>query len=54
MVGAPTAVTCLAWVQNILDLASVSNDWTEAIDGAVILFALILAGLVAQEAVASS
>jgi simple sugar transport system permease protein len=41
-------------VQNILDLANVSNYWIEAMDGAVILFALILARLVGGEATAES
>jgi simple sugar transport system permease protein len=39
-------------VQNILDLANVSNYWVEALNGAVILFALILARFVGGEAAA--
>ena len=54
MVGAATALTCLAWLQNILDLASVSNYWIEPMDGGETLFALILAGLAGREAVVSS
>jgi simple sugar transport system permease protein len=54
MVGAATGVVLLGLVQNILDLANVSNYWIEALDGAVILFALILARLVGGEATAES
>ena len=54
MVGAATGVVLLGLVQNILDLANVSNYWIEAMDGAVILFALILARLVGGEATAES
>ncbi len=54
MVGAATGVVLLGLVQNILDLANVSNYWIEALDGAVILFALILARLVGGEAAAES
>ncbi|HXW45141.1 MAG TPA: ABC transporter permease [Streptosporangiaceae bacterium] len=49
MIGAATGVILLGFVQNILDLANVSNYWIEAIDGAVILFALVLARLVGGE-----
>ncbi|HTT90580.1 MAG TPA: ABC transporter permease [Acidimicrobiales bacterium] len=52
MVGAATGVVLLGLVQNILDLANVSNYWVEAMDGAVILFALILARMVGGEAAA--
>ncbi len=54
MVGAATGVVLLGLVQNILDLANVSNYWIEAMDGAVILFALILARVVGGEASAES
>jgi simple sugar transport system permease protein len=54
MVGAATGVILLGLVQNILDLANVSNYWVEAMNGAVILFALILARLVGGEAAAES
>jgi simple sugar transport system permease protein len=50
MVGAATGVFLLGLVHNILDLANVSNYWILAINGAVILFALILARLVGREA----
>lgn len=52
MVGAATGVVLLGLVQNILDLANVSNYWVEAMDGGVILFALILARVVGGEATA--
>ena len=40
MIGAASGVILLGLVQDILDLAQVSNYWIEAIDGAVIMFAL--------------
>ena len=46
MVGAATGVVLLSLVQNILDLANVSNYWIEAIDGGVILIALAVARLI--------
>ena len=46
MVGAASGVILLGLVQNILDLANVSNYWIEAIDGVVILFALVLARVI--------
>jgi simple sugar transport system permease protein len=46
MVGAASGVILLGLVQNILDLANVSNYWIESIDGVVILFALVLARLI--------
>jgi simple sugar transport system permease protein len=52
MVGAATGVILLGIVQDILDLANVSNYWIEAIDGAVILFALFLARIVGGESTA--
>jgi simple sugar transport system permease protein len=52
MVGAASGVILLGIVQDILDLASVSNYWIEAIDGAVILFALFLARIVGGESTA--
>jgi simple sugar transport system permease protein len=52
MVGAASGVILLGIVQDILDLANVSNYWIEAIDGAVILFALFLARIVGGEATA--
>jgi len=45
-VGAASGVVLLGLVQNILDLANVSNYWIEAIDGVVILFALVLARVI--------
>jgi simple sugar transport system permease protein len=52
MIGAASGVILLGLVQDILDLANVSNYWIEAIDGAVILFALILARIVGGESTA--
>lgn len=46
MVGAATGVVLLSVVQNILDLANVSNYWIEAIDGGVILIALAVARVI--------
>jgi simple sugar transport system permease protein len=46
MVGAASGVILLGLVQNILDLANVSSYWIEAIDGVVILFALILSRII--------
>ena len=50
MVGAASGVILLGLVQNILDLANAPNYWIEAIDGAVILVALLLARLIGGEA----
>jgi simple sugar transport system permease protein len=50
MVGAASGVVLLGVVQNILDLENVSNYWIDAIDGGVILFALILARVIGGEA----
>src|SRR5579862_8110390 len=52
MLGAASGVILLGIVQDILDLANVSNYWIEAIDGAVILFALFLARIVGGESTA--
>jgi simple sugar transport system permease protein len=52
MVGAASGVILLGIVQDILDLANVSNYWIEAIDGTVILFALFLARIVGGESTA--
>jgi simple sugar transport system permease protein len=52
MIGAASGVILLGFVQDILDLANVSNYWIEAIDGAVILFALFLARIVGGESTA--
>ena len=49
MLGVATGVILLGLVQNILDLANVSNYWIEAITGGVILFALILSRIVGGE-----
>ena len=49
MVGAASGVILLGLVQNILELANVSNYWVDAIDGGVILFALILARIIGGE-----
>jgi simple sugar transport system permease protein len=50
MVGAASGVILLGLVQNLLDLENAPNYWIEAIDGAVILFALILARVIGGEA----
>jgi simple sugar transport system permease protein len=52
MIGAASGVILLGIVGDILDLANVSNYWIEAIDGAVILFALFLARVVGGESTA--
>ncbi len=52
MIGAASGVILLGFVQDILDLANVSNYWIEAIDGTVILFALFLARIVGGESTA--
>jgi simple sugar transport system permease protein len=52
MLGAASGVVLLGLVQNILDLSQVSNYWIEAVDGAVILFALLLARIIGGEATA--
>ena len=54
MVGAASGVILLGLVQNILDLANASSYWIDAIDGAVILFALLLARVIGGEATAES
>ena len=50
MVGAATGVALLSVVQNILDLANVSNYWILAIDGAVILVGLVTARIIGGKA----
>jgi simple sugar transport system permease protein len=52
MVGAASGVILLGLVQNILDLANAPNYWIEAINGGVILVALVLARLIGGEAAA--
>jgi simple sugar transport system permease protein len=52
MVGAASGVILLGLVQNILDLSNVSNYWIEAVDGGVILLALLLARIIGGEATA--
>ena len=52
MVGAASGVILLAFVQNLLDLENAPNYWIDAIDGGVILFALILARVIGGEATA--
>jgi len=54
MIGAASGVILLGIVQNILTLDNVSNYWIEAIDGAVILFALFLARIVGGESTAET
>jgi len=50
MLGAALGVILLALVQNVLDLGNVNNYWIDAIDGAVILLALIMARVIGGEA----
>src|SRR5579863_2747 len=52
MLGAACGVVLLGLVQNILDLGNVSNYWIEAINGSVILFALLMARVIGGEAAA--
>jgi simple sugar transport system permease protein len=52
MVGAASGVILLSLVQNLLDLENAPNYWIDAIDGGVILFALILARVIGGEAAA--
>jgi simple sugar transport system permease protein len=50
MVGAASGVLLLGLVQNILNLENAPNYWIDAIDGGVILFALIMARVIGGEA----
>lgn len=52
MLGAACGVALLGLVQNILDLGNVNNYWIEAIDGVVILAALLMARVVGGEVTA--
>jgi simple sugar transport system permease protein len=52
MIGAASGVILLSLVQNLLDLENAPNYWIDAIDGGVILFALILARVIGGEATA--
>jgi simple sugar transport system permease protein len=52
MLGAALGVILLALVQNVLDLGNVNNYWIDAIDGAVILVALLMARVIGGEATA--
>ncbi len=52
MLGAASGVVLLGLVQNILDLGNVNNYWITAIDGAVILIALVMARVVGGEVTA--
>jgi simple sugar transport system permease protein len=52
MVGAASGVILLGIVQNILNLANVSSYWIDAINGSVILIALVLARIVGGQATA--
>ena len=49
VVGAASGVILLGLIQNILDLINAPNYWIDAINGAVILFALILARIIGGE-----
>jgi len=50
MVGAASGVILLGVVQNILELENAPNYWIDAIEGGVILLALILARVIGGEA----
>ena len=50
MAGAASGVILLGLVQNILNLENAPNYWIDAINGGVILFALILARVIGGEA----
>jgi simple sugar transport system permease protein len=52
LIGAATGVVLLGVVQNILNLDSVSSYWIDAINGTVILIALVLARVVGGKATA--
>ena len=52
MLGAASGVVLLSLVQNILDLGNVNNYWISAIEGAVILLALVMARVVGGEVTA--
>lgn len=52
MVGAASGVILLGIVQNILNLANVSSYWIDAINGSVILIALVIARIVGGQATA--
>jgi simple sugar transport system permease protein len=52
LIGAATGVVLLGVVQNILNLANVSSYWIDAINGTVILIALMLARVVGGTATA--
>jgi hypothetical protein len=52
MIGAATGVILLGMVQNILNLANVSSYWIDAINGSVILIALVIARVVGGQATA--
>lgn len=49
MVGALTGVILLSLVTNILTLSNISSTWIDAVDGAIILIALLLAKLIGTE-----
>jgi simple sugar transport system permease protein len=52
MVGAASGVILLSLVQNLLDLENAPNYWIDAIEGGVILIALILARVIGGETAA--
>jgi simple sugar transport system permease protein len=49
MLGAATGVVLLGLVQNILALGNVQSYWIDAVDGAVIIVALVLARVISGE-----
>src|SRR5713101_2657582 len=49
MIGALTGVILLSLVTNILTLSNISSTWIDAVDGAIILIALVLARLIGTE-----
>jgi simple sugar transport system permease protein len=51
MIGALTGVILLSLVTNILTISNISSTWIDAVDGAIILIALVLAKLIGTERV---
>jgi simple sugar transport system permease protein len=51
MIGALTGVILLSLVTNILTISNISSTWIDAVDGAIILIALVLARLIGTERV---
>lgn len=49
MIGALTGVILLSLVTNILTLSNISSTWIDAVDGAIILLALVVARFIGTE-----